>query len=111
MAESMSELRDKLSRSRATARTLREKTERAGRMTTTVALGASGGALAAVLQNKMPAVAGVDSRLLVGGALTVAALTDMAGQWSDELLSIGSGVLAVQTYELIAISLAGAATR
>lgn len=97
-ALTVSEARDRLDRARSTIRSLRETAERAGRMTTQAALTAAGGASVALLEKKMPLIMGLDSGVVIGAVITMAAVTDVAGDWSDELLSFGLGMLSVQAY-------------
>lgn len=106
MAESLTETRAKLDRARSTIRTLRDRGQKAAQMTTMAAMTAAGGASAAVLDRHLPRVAGLDSKMVFGAGLTLVGLTDLAGQWSDEILSLGGGMLAVSTYQLTATALA-----
>lgn len=105
-AESLTETRAKLERAKSTIRNLRERGARTAQLTTHAAMSAAGGASAAVLDRHMPTVGGLDSKMVAGVAITLVGITEMAGEWSDEILAMGSGMLAVTSYQLTATALA-----
>lgn len=67
---------------------------------------AAGGAGAAVLDRQLPTIAGIESKLIVGAGLTMIGVTELAGDYSDEVLAMGSGMLAVTTYQMTTSALA-----
>lgn len=101
-----SEAREKLERARSTIRRVNQRVERKAQLTVHAAMTAAGGAGAAVLDRHMPTVAGLDSKMVLGSALALAGVSEIAGQWSDEIMALGSGMLAVSTYQLAQSALA-----
>lgn len=102
MAETKLErLNAQLDRAKHALANVKEQAEHATMLGMHSLLTASGGAAAAVLDAKMPHVPGtqVDSKLAVGSALCALALFDVAGDMSEQLNSVGAGMLAVAAHE------------
>lgn len=99
------EAADRLKRFRAN---IKEHAEHGSKVIMGTVLTTAGGAAAAVLESKMPTVAGIDSKFLVGGALVGAALLDVAGDYGEQMTELGSGILAVAAYEKTKTALASA---
>lgn len=80
---------------------IKEHSERASQVIVGTALTVGGGAIAGVLDEKMPTfpVLGGDSKMVVGGALVSLALLDVAGDYSEQMVELGSGMLAVVAHE------------
>jgi hypothetical protein len=92
---SLTRTREALDRAKSQLRNLRVHGQRMTVLGTHSLLTVGGGAISGVLSVKMPKVAGrVDTDLLVGSAMCTAAMLDLAGDHSDELNAIGSGLLA-----------------
>lgn len=87
---------------------IKEHSERGAAVISGSLLTAGGGALAAVLDAKMPKVPGleIDSKLALGGALVAAAVLDLAGDYSMQMTEVGSGLLAVVAHEATTKALA-----
>lgn len=90
------ELQEKSKRFRAN---IKEHSERGSKIVVGAVLTGAGGAAAAVLDAKMPTIAGMPSKVAVGGALVSLALLDVAGDYGEQLTELGSGMLAVAAYE------------
>ena len=104
MANIVSELKDQLERARTTAKNLREQTAQATGRAVQSALTVGGGAAVGYMRGKWGEGADrsvkllgteIDAPLALGMALQALALTDMAGEYSDEANAVGAGMLAV----------------
>lgn len=97
-ALTLSETRGRLERARAQVRSMKAEGARVTRLATHTTLASGGGAVAGYLKVKRPTVriAGTQVNTAVGLGLvaTLAASLDFAGDYSDELQAIGSGMLA-----------------
>lgn len=80
---------------------IKEHSERGAKVISGSLLTAGGGALAAVLDEKMATIPGlnVDSKLVVGAALVSASVLDLAGDYGEQMTEVGSGLLAVVAYD------------
>lgn len=108
MAESVQVLKDKLVRARNQIANIREEVAHATEMVTDSVLVASGGAVAAVLDAKMPKIPGteLDSKLIVGSLMCGMASFGGAGDYSRQLNAIGGGLLAVEAHAQVTKMLA-----
>ena len=104
MSNIVSELKDQLDRARTTATNLRKQTAQATGRAITSALTVGGGAAVGYMRGKWGegperrvTLLGteIDAPLALGMGLQALALTDMAGEYSDQANSVGAGMLAV----------------
>jgi hypothetical protein len=103
MADSKIEkLNTQLHRAKQALSNVKEQAEHAVSLGMDALLTSTGGAAAAVLDEKMPKVPGteVDSKLALGSALCAMALFDVAGEYSAQLNALGAGMLAVSAYDM-----------
>lgn len=97
----LEQVKNQLARAKAALGNIKEHAEHASQLGMTAILTSVGGAGAAVLDVKMPKVPGtdIDSKLAVGSALCALALFDVAGDMSEQINSVGAGMLAVAAHE------------
>ncbi len=105
MAQNQVELwKEKFQRARSQIQNMREDVERGVEMATDSVITVAGGAAAGVLEKKLPKLPGtdIDSKLGLGTLMVGAAALGMAGDYSRQLNSFGSGLLAVAAAEQVA---------
>src|SRR5687768_3544400 len=96
---SKSELASKLERYRNAIKGMKAHTQRATRLGADALLTVAGGAAAGALAVKLPMFPGtqINTDLVVGSLLCLAAMADMADGYDAELNAFGSGLLAAAT--------------
>lgn len=96
---SKSELAEKYERAKSAIKRVRAGAKVGTERTVTLALGGVGGFAAGALDHRMPEVGGLPTSAVVGLGLGILGITDMAGDSSQHLLAIGSGMLAGAAYQ------------
>lgn len=92
------ELAERYQRAKNMLARARESTREVTRRGTTVALGAAGGFAAGVLEEKFPEIGGIPTSAAVGLGVALIGVLDGAGDASDSLVALGSGMLAGAAY-------------
>ncbi len=90
---------EKLQRAQASLKRLREEGKRVAKQGTNVIMTAAGGAAAGILSVQMPKVpnTNVDTDLALGSVLVALGVADIAGEFSEQVTALGSGMLAAAT--------------
>lgn len=93
--------KEKFHRAKNQIQNMREEVERGVEMMTDSVVTATGGAVNAVLESKMPKLPGteIDSGLALGALACGLASFGGAGDYSRQLNCLGSGILAVEAYK------------
>ena len=87
---------------------LKEDAKRVAQLGTAAALTTAGGALAGVLQVKLPKLPGteIQTDMALGSALVGAALVGWAGNYGEQATALGAGLLAVAASREVAKAVA-----
>lgn len=90
-----SAVQQQLMRAKSTIKNIREQGREVTRRTTSVVMAAGGGAVSGVLAAKAPTIPNtrIPTDFALGGALVVVAMADGGGEYSDQLLALGSGMI------------------
>ncbi len=94
-----SELVERYERAKGAIKRAREQTKVITNRTVTLALSGAGGFGAGILDHRIPEIAGLPTSATVGLALGILGVVDAAGEASDHLLALGSGMLAGAAHE------------
>lgn len=95
---SKSELATKYESAKKAIARVRAGAKQATQRTTTVALSGVGGFAAGAIDEKMPEIGGLPTSMTVGVAMALLGITDAAGEASEQLLALGSGMVAGSAY-------------
>lgn len=109
MAETkLEETKSQLARARAYIANMRANNEQIVGRVASGAMTVGGGVLAAILDAKMPHVPGTNfpAKVALGMAAAAVGCVDGAGKFSDQLASLGFGMLAVEANQTAAKALA-----
>jgi hypothetical protein len=85
---------DAIARLRASNLRLRHNVTGKGKPLIKAGAVVAGGAISGAISTKMPEIAGIDSRLLVGGLAVAAGVFGVKGQTGEYILLAGAGMLA-----------------
>lgn len=106
-SESMTTVRDQLQRAKAAIARMRDQTEAVAAHMSHAVLTAGGGAVAGAIRVYQPMVPGtqIPLDLALGLVVAGAGAVGAAGEWSDEAVSLGGGLLAASLAGIVESSL------
>lgn len=93
------ELAERYERAKSAIKRARNQTKVITTRTTNLALSGVGGFAAGMVDHRIPEIAGLPTSATVGLALGILGVVDAAGEASDSLLALGSGMLAGAAHE------------
>jgi hypothetical protein len=101
--DSITTVRDKLQRAKAALARYRQEGEQIAAHTSHAVLTAGGGAIAGAVRVYQPLVPGtqIPLDLALGVAVAGAGIVGAAGEWSDEAVSLGGGLLAASLAKVV----------
>jgi hypothetical protein len=98
---------DAIARLRASNLRLRHNVSGKGKPLLKAGAVVAGGAISGAVSTKMPEIAGIDSRLLVGGLAVAAGVFGIKGQAGEYVLLAGAGMLASYADDYVGDMVAG----
>lgn len=109
-SESITTVRDQLVRAKAAISRMREQGEAIASHTSHAVLTAGGGAAAGAIRVYQPLVPGtqIPTDLALGLLVAGAGVVGAAGDWSDEAVSLGGGMLAASLAKMVETALQAA---
>ena len=110
MSDKLTEAKTQLQRARAYVANMRSKNEETVGRVTSGTMTVGGGVLAALLDSKMSHIPGTSfpTKVALGAIAAAVGCVDGAGKFSDQLASLGFGLLAVEANQVTAKALAAA---